>query len=135
MKSITKITGIGLPLMLAAAGVFSAPVAAQGPATVPIIIADTAAPIIIAAVKPKPKQTGLGKFEGFVMNANNAQITVRAKGNDMGVRTFPLSQNASTKMQQIIDKGGYQYGDKVTVYYDPATEQAIKFKGKPSKPI
>jgi hypothetical protein len=135
MKSITKITGIGLPLMLAAAGVFSAPAAAQGPATVPIIIADTAAPIVIAAVKPKPKQTGLGKFEGFVMNANNAQITLRAKGNDMGVRTFPLSQNASTKMQQIIDKGGYQYGDKVTVYYNPATEQAIKFKGKPSKPI
>jgi hypothetical protein len=135
MKRITKIAGIGLPLMLAAAGVFSAPAAAQGPATVPIIIADTAAPIIIAAVKPKPKQTGLGKFEGFVMNANNAQITVRAKGNDMAIRTFPLSQNASTKMQQIIDKGGYQYGDKVTVYYDPATEQAIKFKGKPSKPI
>jgi hypothetical protein len=135
MKRITKIAGIALPLMLAAAGVFSAPAAAQGPATVPIIIADTAAPIIIAAVKPKPKQTGLGKFEGFVMNANNAQITVRAKGNDMAIRTFPLSQNASTKMQQIIDKGGYQYGDKVTVYYDPATEQAIKFKGKPSKPI
>jgi hypothetical protein len=135
MKRITTIAGSGLPLMLAAAGVFSAPAAAQGPATVPIIIADTAAPIIIAAVKPKPKQTGLGKFEGFVMNANNAQITVRAKGNDMAIRTFPLSQNASTKMQQIIDKGGYQYGDKVTVYYDPATEQAIKFKGKPSKPI
>jgi hypothetical protein len=135
MKSITKITGIGLPLMLAVASVFSPPAAAQGPATVPIIIADTAAPIVIAAVKPKPKQTGLGKFEGFVMNANNAQITVRAKGNDMAIRTFPLSQNASTKMQQIVDKGGYQYGDKVTVYYDPATEQAIKFKGKPSKPI
>ena len=121
--------------MLAASGFFSAPAAAQGPATVPIIIADTAAPIVIAAVKPKPKQTGLGKFEGFVMHANNAQITVRAKGNDMAIRTFPLSQNASTKMQQVIDKGGYQYGDKVTVYYDPATEQAIKFKGKPSKPI
>jgi len=37
----------------------------------------------------------------------------------MTIRTFPLSQNASTKMQQIIDKGGYQYGDKVTVYYNP----------------
>ena len=135
MNSITKFAGIGLPLMLAAAGVFSAPAAAQGPATVPIIIADTAAPIVIAAVKPKPKQTGLGKFEGFVMHANNAQITVRAKGNDMAIRTFPLSQTASTKMQQIIDKGGYQYGDKVTVYYDHATEQAIKLKGKPSKPI
>jgi hypothetical protein len=53
----------------------------------------------------------------------------------MAIRTFPLSQEASDKMQKIIDKGGYQYGDKVTVYYVPATSQAIKFKGKPSKPI
>lgn len=135
MKRIVKIAGLGLPLMLAAAGVFSLPAAAQSPATVVPIVVDTAAPIVINAVKPKPKPTGLGKFEGFVMHANNAQITLRAKGNDMAIRTFPLSQNASTKMQQIIDKGGYQYGDKVTVYYDPATEQAIKFKGKASKPI
>ncbi len=135
MKRIVRIAGSGLPLMLAAAGVFSVLAAAQGPATVPIIVAETAAPIIIGAVKPKPKLTGLDKFEGFVMHANNAQITVRAKGNDMAIRTFPLSQEASDKMQKIIDKGGYQYGDKVTVYYVPATSQAIKFKGKPSKPI
>ena len=135
MKRIVKIAGLGLPLMLAGARAFSAPAGAQGPATVPIIVADTAAPIIIAAVKPKPKQTGLDKFEGFVLNANNAQITLRAKGNDMAIRTFPLSQAESEKMQKIVDKGGYQYGDKVTVYYVPATTQAIKFKGKPSKPI
>jgi hypothetical protein len=135
MKSFAKIAGFGLPLVLVAAGIFSVPAAAQGPATVPVIIAETAAPIIIGAVKPKPKLTGLDKFEGFVMHANNAQITVRAKGNDMAIRTFPLSQEASDKMQKIIDKGGYQYGDKVTVYYVPATSQAIKFKGKPSKPI
>jgi hypothetical protein len=92
-------------------------------------------PIIISAVKPKPKLTGLDKFEGFVMHANNAQITVRAKGNDMAIRTFPLSEAASAKMQKIVDKGGYQYGDKVTVFYEPATSKAIKFKGKPSKPI
>ena len=135
MNRIVKVAGFGLPLMLAAAGVFSSPAAAQGPATVPIIVADTAAPIIIAAVKPKPRLTGLDKFEGFVMHANNAQITVRAKGNDLAIRTFPLSQAASEKMQKIIDKGGYQYGDKVTVFYEPATSKAIKFKGKPSKPI
>src|SRR3979409_531582 len=135
MKRIVKVTGFGLPLMLAAAGVFSSPAAAQGPATVPIIVADTAAPIIIAAVKPKPKLTGLDKFEGFVMHANNAQITVRAKGNDLAIRTFPLSQAASEKMQKIIAKGGYKYGAKGTVYYVPATAQAIKFKAKPSKPI
>jgi hypothetical protein len=135
MKRISKAAGFGWPLMLAAAGFFSSTAAAQGPATVPIIVAETAAPIIVAAVKPKPKNVVLDKFEGFVMHANNAQITVRAKGNDMTLRTFPLSQAASDKMQKIIDKGGYQYGDKVTVYYEPATSQAIKFKGKPSKPI
>src|SRR5438552_17738545 len=134
MKRIAKVAGFGLPLMLAAAGVFSSPVAAQAPVVVPIVV-DTAVPIIISAVKPKPKPTGLDKFEGFVMHANNAQITVRAKGNDMAIRTFPLSQAASSRMQKIIDHGGYQYGDKVTVFYQPDTSQAIKVKGKPSKPI
>jgi hypothetical protein len=135
MKRLAKIVGIGLLLMLAASRVFSAPAAAQGPVTVPIVVAETAAPIIVNAVKPKPKNTGLDKFEGFVMNANGAQITVRAKGNDLAIRTFPLSEAASAMMQKIIDKGGYQYGDKVTVYYEPATSKAMKVKGKPSKPI
>jgi len=38
-------------------------------------------------------------------------------------------------MQQIVDKGGFQYGDKVTIYYNPSTMQVMKFKGKPSKPM
>ena len=134
MNRIVKMSAIGLPLMLAEAGFFSCPAAAQAPVIVPIVV-DTAAPIVVAVVKPKPKPTGLDKFEGFVMHANNAQITVRAKGNDMAIRTFPLSQAASSRMQKIIDKGGYQYGDKVTVFYQPDTAQAIKVKGKPSKPI
>ena len=135
MMSIVKIAGFGVPLMLSVAGAFSSPAAAQTPVTVPIIVADTAAPMIVSAVKPKPKPTGLDKFEGFVMHANTAQITVRAKGNDLGIRTFPLSEAASAKMQNIVDKGGYQFGDKVTVFYEPATLKAIKFKGKPSEPI
>ncbi|MDP9147240.1 MAG: hypothetical protein M3N22_06245 [Acidobacteriota bacterium] len=106
---------------------------AQSPATVAPIILDTAVPIIVNAVKPKP--TGLNKFEGFVMNANTAQITVRAKGNDMAIRTFALSEEAATKMQGFVDKGGFQYGDKVTILYDPTSLKAIKLKGKPSKAI
>ena len=90
-------------------------------------------PIIIKAVKPKP--SGLSKFEGFVMNANIAQITVRAKGNDMAIQTFPCRRRAAAKMQQIVDKGGYQYGDKVTVMYDPSSLKAIRVKGKPSPPL
>src|SRR2546423_8614657 len=111
-----------------------ASIEAQTPVTtVAPIIVDTAVPIIVNAVKPKP--TGLAKFEGFVMHANIAQITVRAKGNDMAIRTFALSEAASAKMQHTIDKGGYQFGDKVTIFYDAATTKAFKIKGKPSKPI
>jgi hypothetical protein len=134
MKRLVKIAGFGLPLMLAAAGAFSSPAAAQDPVLTPIIV-DTAVPIIVSAVKPKPKHTGLSKFQGYVQHANIAQITARAKGNDLSIQTFSLSEAASTKMQQIIDKGGYQYGDRVTIFYDPATMKAAKVKGKPSKPV
>ena len=133
MKLFSKIFSLGLPLTLAA-GIYSSPAAAQDPVLTPIIV-DTAATIIVNTIKPKPKATGLTKFEGYVQHANIAQITVRAKGNDLSIQTFPLSEAASRKMQQIIDKGGYQWGDKVTIYYDPATLKAMKFKGKPSKPI
>ena len=106
---------------------------AQVPVVAPIV-ADTAVPLVVKAVKPKPK-AGLAKFEGFVMHANTAQITVRAKGNDLGIMTFPLSEPAAAQMQKIIDKGGYQYGDKVTVLYDPSTLKAAKVKGKASRPL
>ena len=135
MTSLKLLAGSGIAAVLLVAG-FSSPACAQGPIPVvaPIVV-DTAVPIIVSAVKPKPKFTGAEKFEGFVMNANIAQITVRAKGNDLGLRTFPLSEAAAAKMQQIIDKGGYQYGDKVTVLYDPTSQKALKVKGKPSKAI
>ena len=134
MKSLKLITLPGLAFLLVAVG-FSSPAQAQGPIPVvaPIVV-DTAVPIIVSAVTPKPKP-GVAKFEGFVMHANIAQITVRAKGNDMAVRTFPLSDAAIAKMQQIVDKGGYQYGDKVTVLYDSTSLKALKVKGKPSKAI
>ena len=133
MKHFPKMVRLGLPLMLAA-GMYCPPAAAQDPILTPIIV-DTATTIIINAIKPKPKATGQVKFEGYVQNANIAQITVRAKGNDLSIQTFPLSEAAAAKMQQIVDKGGYQYGDKVTIFYDPATVKAIKIKGKPSKPV
>jgi len=134
VKSFAKIAGLGLPVMVLAAGVFSSPAAAQVPVVAPIVV-DTAVPIVVSVVKPKPKPSGVAKFEGFVLNSNIAQITARTKGNDLSIQTFSLSPDASAKMQQIVDKGGFQYGDKVTIYYDPATMRAIKFKGKPSKPI
>ena len=134
MKLFVKSAGLGLPALLALAAVWCAPAAAQDPVITPIVV-DTAVPIVVSALKPKPKPSKWAKFEGTVMHANIAQITARAKGNDMAIQTFSLSEQASAKMQQIIDKGGYQYGDKVTIFYDPATQKAVSIKGKPSKPV
>ncbi len=135
MNSVKLIAAPGLAALVLAAGL-SSPTRAQGPVPVVVpIVVDTAVPIIISAIKPTPKPSGLTKFDGFVMHANIAQITVRSKGNDLAIRTFPLSPAAAAKMQQIVDKGGYQYGDKVTVLYDSSSQTAIKIKGKPSKAL
>jgi hypothetical protein len=127
-------TWIPFAIKLAPAVVLGAlscvPAQAQDPVITPIVTS-IAAPIVVKALTPKP--SGLGKFEGFVMNANAAQITVRAKGNDMSIQTFVLSEQAAAKMQQTIDKGGYQWGDKVTVFFDPTSLRAVKIKGKPSR--
>ena len=133
MSRLVKPAALALPALLMAAAFFCPAAAAQAP-VVPIVV-DTAVPIIVSAVKPRPKANGLVKFEGLVMHANIAQITARSKESELTILTFPLSQQASEKMQQIVDKGGYQYGDKVTVYYDPQTRQAVKIKGKPSKAL
>ena len=133
MNAFAKIAGLSAAAMLVA-GVFGVPVRAQIPEVVKPIIVDTALPIIINTIKPKP-MPGVGKFEGFVMHANIAQITVRARGNDMSLQTFSLSEQASAQMQAIVDKGGYQYGDKVSVLYNQSSEQAVKIKGKASKSL
>jgi len=134
MNRVFQFAGVGALALLVSGTLGSSQAAAQTPIVTPIIV-DTAVPIIVNEIKPKPKATGLVKFQGFVMHANIAQVTVRAKGNDLSIQTFPLGEKAAAKMQQIVDKGGYQYGDKITVYYDPQSLKAIKFKGKPSPPL
>jgi hypothetical protein len=133
MKKILQIAAMAGLTAFLAVGVRVPRAAAQEPITTlaPIIL-DEAVPIVVSAVKPKPKNTGLVKFQGVVLHANPAQVTVKSRGNDMAIQTFSLSEQASAKMQTVIDKGGYQYGDKITIYYDPQSMKAMNFKGKPS---
>ena len=136
MNRLFQFAGMGALALLMTGAFGASKVAAQTPiTTVAPIIVDTAVPIIVNEIKPQPKATGLVKFDGFVMNANRAQVTVRSLGNDLSIQTFPLSEKASAKMQQIIDKGGYQHGDRISVFYDPKNLKVIKFKGKPSPPL
>jgi type IV pilus biogenesis protein CpaD/CtpE len=122
--------------LLALCGCAARPAAAQTPAStlIPIVV-DTAAPIVVNTIKPKPLPAGVTRFDGFVVHANTAQITVRARNNEVDLQTFSLSPVASAKMQATIDKGGYQYGDRVTVIYNTANQIALQIKGKPSRPL
>jgi hypothetical protein len=133
MKLFRKIVWLSLPALVLA-GLSCSTASAQDPALV-IPVVDTAVPIVVNTIKPKPLPAGIAKFDGTVMNATSVQITVKAKGDDMSVRTFALAPAASTKMQETIAKGGYQYGDKVTVIYNQSSLQAVKVKGKASKSL
>jgi hypothetical protein len=133
MKLLSQSAVLRCALAASFAAFASASASAQVPAAAAVPIVETAVPIIVNTIKPN-KGPQPPRFEGTVLNATVAQITVRAKGNDMAIQTFPLTPEASAKMLQIIDKGGYQYGDKVTVFFDPETKKAFKVKGKPSKP-
>jgi len=133
MKRGLAFTGLG-SLGLLALGVAMAPrAAAQDPILTPVIVSEVA-PIVVQAITPKPKP-GTEKFEGYVINANSIQVTVRSRNDERAIQTFALDEGASARMQKVIGKGGYQYGDKVTVYYDTKTLKAFKFKGKPSRPL
>jgi acylphosphatase len=121
--NLLRYRGIFVPVaLLALCCCVTLPAAAQTPPT-----------WVPEAVDTLP--AGVVKLQGFVMNASTAQITVRAKGDNMSLQTFTLSPNASAKMQETIDKGGYQFGDKVTVIYNTANQIALKVKGKPSRPL
>jgi len=133
MRKAFASAGIGAAGLLALALLAASPAAAQDPILTPVI-AGTAAPIVVKAVTPKPKP-GVQKFKGYFLNASNAQVTLKSQANEMIIQTFPLSDTASTKMQKVIDKGGYQHGDKVTVYFDAQTHRALNFKGRPSRPL
>lgn len=133
MKKEIQFAGLVAAGLLGLGTLGASKAAAQDPILTPILV-NTAAPIVVSAVEAlvKPKPHGLGKYEGYVMHANNAQVTVRARNNEMSLQTFPLTGDAATKMQTYIDQGGFKYGDKITIYYN-SQFQAVKFKGKPSQ--
>jgi hypothetical protein len=91
---------------------------------------DTGNPIPVKTLKPK-----LETFKGSVMHMTPVAITVRSSENELAVRTFRYSDKVREQMQQIIDRGGYQFGDKVVIKYETGSNVALRVKGKPSKPI
>jgi hypothetical protein len=61
-------------------------------------------------------------------------LQVRSLTDMREIHTFTYSPAIRDKMQNIFNGGGYQYGDKVVVWYKRGQDVAFKIKGKPSKP-
>lgn len=91
---------------------------------------DPSKPFQVRTLKPK-----LATFKGEVMNVTPVTITVRSQESERVIRTFRYSDEVRERMQQMIDRGGYQYGDKVKIQYEAGSDIALRIKGKPSKPI
>jgi hypothetical protein len=89
---------------------------------------NTTQPIVV-----KQKPTKAVWMKATVVPADAASLIVRERDNQMAIHTFSYSDEAKSKMQGIIDNGGYQNGDNIKVLYLPGSETAIKFKGRPSK--
>ena len=116
-----------IALLLLAAG-------AAWAAAVPARAQVTAAPTIKAkplhTAEAKPTKT---RFE--VIHMMQTAIQVRSLVNEREIHTFVYSDPIRGQMQKLFDQGGYQYGDKIEIRYQPGTEVALKIKGKPSKPL
>jgi hypothetical protein len=68
-----------------------------------------------------------------VLHADANSMVVSEQGNERVIHTFTYSDKVKTQMQKIIDKGGYQYGDKISIRYALGGTVALKIHGKPSK--
>ena len=97
-----------------------------------------AAPIItkvISTVAPKGTPKGTSWLKAEVIYAGANSIVVREQANELMIHSFSFAPELKDKMQAVLDKGGFQYGDKVNILYQPGQTVALRIHGKPSKPL
>ena len=116
----------------AALAISASPARAQAPVAVA-----AAAPIIseiISSISAKPKPQG-NWLKAEVIHADSNTIIIREQANGMMIHTFNFSPEMKDKMQAILDNGGFQYGDRVSILFMPGQTVALRIHGKPSKPL
>jgi hypothetical protein len=85
-------------------------------------------------LQPQPSKAKILEFKGIVMSFSTASITVRNQVNQRQVQSFTYTPKLHDKVVALMQKGGYQNGDRVTVKYAVDTTVAQEISGKPSKP-
>lgn len=97
--------------------------------------ATAASPVIhvIRHVIARPKPSG-DWLKARVIHFDSHSLIVREADNERMIHTFTYATALEPKMQALMDKGGYQYGDQVNILHAPGQMVALKIRGKPSKP-
>jgi hypothetical protein len=88
-------------------------------------------PVVVKQQKPA-KAVWL---KAEVIHSDRHTLVVREQDNGMVIHTFTFSEKAKDKIEQVQDEGGYQTGDRVKILWLPGSSEALKIKGRPSKPI
>ena len=115
-------------IVFAAMAIIPAPLRAQTG-----VAEAVAAPIIVRTLTPKKKVPEGNWMKAQVIHADAVSIIVNEVGNQKLVHTFTYSLALKPRMQQILDAGGYHYGDQIKILYEPNSTVALKIHGKPSK--
>jgi hypothetical protein len=94
----------------------------------------TGKPITVRIKTPKPPKPHYGTFKGQVLHMDSQSIIVRDPKNTSIVKTFSYTPELSKKLNNLIARGGYQYGDRVQVRYASGGTVAQSITGRASKP-
>ncbi|HEY0702693.1 MAG TPA: hypothetical protein VGD60_07985 [Candidatus Acidoferrales bacterium] len=111
----------------------SAPAQAQTTTSAPAgTFGDTTTTNVAAPIVVRETPSKAVWLRAEVVHADSHTIIVRDEGNAMLIHTFTYSEKAQNKMNQILDNGGYQSGDKVRIRWIPGGSEALDIKGRPS---
>lgn len=102
-------------------------------------VAKVVSPVITkvydVVTRRQPTPEGSEWLKAEVIHADAVTLIVRERDNGMAIHTFNFSPDLQPKMQAMLDKGGFQYGDKVSILFMPQQTVALRVHGKPSKPL
>ena len=87
-----------------------------------------------SAPASSPQSEKIIKTHFVVMQMTYQSLQVRGVADARELHTFTYSPAIRDKMQNILNAGGYQFGDNVVVWYKSGENIAYKIKGRPSKP-
>jgi hypothetical protein len=90
--------------------------------------AQSAAPSAV----PSPGSHKVIKRHFIVEHMLRQSLQVHSLDDFRDLRTFSYSPRIRDRMEQILNAGGYQHGDRVTIWYGSDTTLALRIKGKPS---